>query len=94
MSEKDTGGGAFPQHVKITDPDTGYERWYSEGGMTLRDHFAIEALKGIGTWVPSYGEDGKPLGLKHADLCNPDSRRVRAAWAYAQADAMIEERSK
>lgn len=39
MSNIDNGGAAFPQ--------SGFERWAPEGGMSLRDYFAAKALAGM-----------------------------------------------
>lgn len=52
MSEKDTGGPAFPQSEIVTDARdwTGTvipPHVISSGGMTLRDWFAGQALAGI-----------------------------------------------
>ncbi len=38
MTDKQTGGPAFP-----VPPNT----WYDKQGMTLRDYFAAEAMKGM-----------------------------------------------
>ena len=54
-------------------------------GMTLRDHFAGQALASIGTWMPIHG--GGDLGTKRA-------MEARALWAYEQADAMLAARAK
>ena len=89
MSEKDTGGQAFP---------VGDLHW-EDGGMTLRDYFAAQALIGMGTWAPYRERDFAAPSL---DLSSPAVLADRAAWAYAQADAMLahrdpertEERSK
>ena len=65
---------------KIDDGGPAYPHGYSAQansmpGMSLRDHFAGQAMMG---WVASYGpEDGRP---------NPESC---AEIAYAVADAMI-----
>jgi hypothetical protein len=48
----------------------------------LRDTFAINALIGIGTWMPM-PDQGIPSLTTEASL------RARAEWAYRQADAMI-----
>lgn len=36
MSKKEKGGAAFPQ--------SGFDRWAPEGGMSLRDYFAAKAM--------------------------------------------------
>jgi photosystem II stability/assembly factor-like uncharacterized protein len=53
---------------------------FCEGGMSLRDYFAAQALVGMGNW-----SDGHSLGLKSA----ADNK---ASWAYRIADAMLEAR--
>lgn len=57
MSEQD-GGPAFPSMVtreEMDDSDRGYRTVREpEGGMSLRDYFAGQALAGVlasGTWV-------------------------------------------
>lgn len=77
------------------------------GGMTLRDYFAGQARIAMGDWTPdherpvmmtwregdtneSYSERCRAWGQESSRL----AREARAAWVYAEADAMIEERSK
>ena len=55
-------------------------------GMSLRDYFAAQALVAMGTWCPQMSDGGPVL---HASV-----HAARAAYAYAQADAMLAERSK
>ena len=50
-------------------------------GMTLRDLFAGQALVGVGTWMPASHLSG--------NLTLPTNLKLRAEWAYAQADAML-----
>lgn len=57
---------------------------YSERGMTKREYLAVQALVGIGTWVPD---------LSHRASADEILKR-KAQWAVAQADALIEELSK
>ena len=80
--KKNDGGPAFPiQNANFT------EAYGGAPGMTLRDYFAAHALIGIGNWVHTvYGE----TNVSPASI----SATRRAHWAYAQADAMLEERSK
>jgi hypothetical protein len=80
MSAAKDGGSAFPSG----------DGEYSGGpnhchGMTLRDWMAGQALAGLGTWCP--GSSSGPLipALIH---------ERKAAWAYAQADAMIKARGE
>ena len=54
-------------------------------GLTIRDHIAIEALVGIGTWMPT---------ASHAAVRDSDwALQLRAEWAYRQADAMLAARA-
>lgn len=68
--------------------------WLGDGqGMSLRDYFAIEALKGIGDWTPwPQGVSSLQQGDPRIDLRTVEAQRARAAWAYSQADAMLAER--
>ena len=85
MTDRDTGGPAYPACNEANMNDT--------MGMTLRDWLAGQALLGVGTWMPDYNTDGGRVDALKS-LCNPHMLRVRAEWAYAQADAMLKERSK
>ena len=81
MSERNDGGLAFPHDERAGDGT----HWHSHLGMSLRDYFAGQALAGMGTWWPN-----TPLGqILHEPQ---DIQRVRAEYAYAQADAMLEAR--
>lgn len=76
----DDGGPAFPVNSK--DVWNGIS---PAPGMTLRDYFASDAMKG---WLASFGEqDGHP-----ADKPIGASRCARLS--YALADAMLAERRK
>jgi hypothetical protein len=55
-----------------------YDDYAGEVGMTLRDYFAAMAMQGYLGW---------PKAPTH-------SEKLIAGWAYAQADAMLAERSK
>jgi len=51
MSDKDTGGSAFPSW-----DDNHYTEQRPRGGMTLRDYFAAKAMKGeIAAQSEEYG---------------------------------------
>ena len=76
MTAKD-GGAAFPFSPPVDDTGRSAVGYPSpELGMSLRDWFAGQALVGIGMWGPGAGSG-------RAD------QKVRAEWAYAQADAML-----
>jgi hypothetical protein len=65
---------------------------HAEGPIEdLRDHFAGQALAGMGTWVPGRRINGEMLESS-GSLLSPETREARAEWAYAQADAMLRER--
>ena len=82
MSEKETGGPAFPgtQYAGGIKP-TGHSE-----GMTIRDWFAGMALQGWITAQPTIKGVTLNAGDDHAALI--------ASAAYAWADAMLKERSK
>lgn len=68
------GGAAFPQ--------SGFDRWAPEGGMTLRDYFAAKII------VPLIGgSPGASFGSSH-----PETNLNYAKAAYSIADAMLEAR--
>jgi hypothetical protein len=76
MTIKD-GGYAFPQHGF----DTVAERFTSQGGMTLRDHFAGLAMAAIIAKIPfqEFPPDWTPY-------------EKTALGAYSYADAMLKAR--
>jgi hypothetical protein len=77
------GGSAFPQHGWSNDPAT-IERMKEQGGMSLRDWFAGQALIGLLS------------NTSLQDSREPDAVALGPAWfaeqAGIQADAMIDER--
>lgn len=75
MGSSKDGGAAFPQ--------SGYERWAPEGGMSLRDYFAAKAMQGILAGVLADGSSFDTDCAAHA-----------ADASYKVADAMIKERAK
>lgn len=91
MTQKNTGGPAFPGKVMepdIGDPDTGETLSFLEDdhpGMTLRDYFAGQALIKWSEMITLQvgNEDGNKTQMK-----------VVAEICYAFADAMIEARDK
>lgn len=74
----DLSGPAFPFNAA----DHGYE---PSAGMTLRDYFAAKTLVAMGTWAPVAPEE-----WSHRDVV----QKMRAEFAYEQADAMLAARSK
>lgn len=75
-SKIDNGGPAFARAAAETSICGNYD----QEGMSLRDYFAGQALTGMGTWAP----------LEQAEWSNRDMvQKMRAEWAYEQADAMI-----
>lgn len=78
MSDKDTGGPAFPHEYTEGGPDPA--RWYYPG-LSLRDYFAAKALS---VWVQAH-IDGRVDDLSKAAI-------ARASYRYA--DAMLAERAK
>lgn len=80
MSKSD-GGCAFPSHIVVSPQGDVYTsfQWGGEGGMTLRDAFAMEAM-------------GKITANDFA-LNNYIPSQI-ADWSYQMADAMLAERDK
>lgn len=52
--------------------------------IRLRDEFAMAALQSIGTWIP----------VGFSNLRADESLKVRAEWAYRQADYMMDAREQ
>ena len=77
MSDKETGGPAFP-HV-----DSGCGRF--EAGMTLRDYFATKAMQGL---MPMSQEDLEQYVPEHKGT----TFQLIATISYDMADAMMEAR--
>ena len=73
---KETGGPAFPHGVQIGEISK------LEGGLTIRDYFASQAMAGL---MSSYTSAiGTEEGLE----------RIMPVICYRMADAMINERNK
>ncbi len=70
------GGSVFPKFG---------EHEISEGGMSLRDWFASQALAGLAS-------DGQAISQIAREGADPAA--VTARTAYAMADAMLAEREK
>lgn len=63
--------------------------------MTLRDWFAGQCLAGLESgWTPMFDWNDVQDGRYGGDEWHAKARAMRAAYAYAQADAMLAERSK
>lgn len=86
MSERKTGGPAFPGFIEVYDTQTFPKmKRQDHPGMSLRDYFAGQALAGICTHIqPSIGPRMDTEKLYEA--C--------ATYAYGIANAMIAEREK
>ncbi len=80
MSDKETGGNAFPTGSWEYD-GPGNVLPYQEPGMTLRDYFAAKAMQEIisGMLIPENN------AIPEARVAN---------LAYLMADAMLKERNK
>lgn len=85
MTNKIDGGAAFPQSE--------YERWAPEGGITLRDYFAAGFASSQSTMTSA---DNAYMNTQYLD---PRSNgltvaQVIARNSYELADAMLEARNK
>lgn len=89
MSNKPDGGPAFPMRTYSQDQSTGISTMHeSIGGMTMRDYFASDAMKGMLSCQDFMNEICRTV---------PDKVSARAEisrLAYSQADAMLAERAK
>lgn len=85
---KPDGGPAFPEPVAISPMGDTYTAY---SNMTMRDWFAGQCLIAMGTWAPPFDWTQGEYG---SDDFHVKANEVRAAFAYAQADAMIAERAK
>jgi hypothetical protein len=84
MSDKDTGGPAFPQAF-----NPGASHAYAiDGGMTLRDYFAAKAMQSTILAAMTSSEV--------ADALNAEARKAEAIakMAFHFADALLAERAK
>lgn len=99
MSNKETGGSAFPILGLTQNQSTGETliHQFNEAGLTLRDYFAINADIGnvdelsmalgerlLSRQCPSFNDDAVGLLLWWAEY--------RAKLRYIEADAMLEAR--
>ncbi len=78
MSERDTGGPAFPTD---NEAQTGNNTWHYTG-MTLRDYFAAKAMAGM------LAAGDEPISIE------PNVYAREAGVAYAIADAMLKARQQ
>jgi hypothetical protein len=83
MTDRDTGGPAFPEMIAI-DVSGDVHRGFS--GMTMRDYFAGQAPKMPEQWWEDYRADHETGHGSYAAAI--------AEWNYHYADAMLKERSK
>ena len=77
LPAKDAGGSAFPN-------DGSWANGHPEGGLTIRDYFATQAMNGYLLGARSEGWA----------LPNDHQQEYMARNAYAMADAMLAERTK
>lgn len=78
------GGPAYPMHVPAHSGFGPHEH----PGMTLRDHFAGQAMQGMYSCQDFMNE------LVENSPTKTRCREIVSLWAYAQADAMLAEREK
>ena len=67
MTNKYTGGFAFPQHTMEPNPNGGEPRIIWQEGMTLRDYFAAKAMQGLYARVNWSCADVAERAYKQAD---------------------------
>jgi hypothetical protein len=84
MSDKDTGGAAFPMQHTVADANDPFFK-LGQKGMTLRDYFAAKAMQGILAYP---GDEIR--GSAHNNS-TPDEV---ALSAYRYADAMLHARGE
>jgi hypothetical protein len=85
VTEKENGGSAFPIPVAIGPTDDLYD---GQGGMSLRDWFAGQALSGI------FANPDISASAARLSVTTESFREDCARAAYASADAMLAERQK
>jgi len=79
----------FPQDVRNDDVGPGQTR---QGGLTLRDYFAAQAIQGFCSDLTAWEAVQQAFVAGHHKYDKPQA--ALAAQAYFIADAMIAERSK
>ena len=83
--DKDDGGPAFPRApFDFVDQGLAWSE-REQRGMSLRDWFAGRALAGMGGWCPEVA----PLSWSEETVW-----KLKAEWAYGQADAMLRARKE
>ena len=85
MSNKDTGGPAFPVHPDMA-AQLGCVPSSSDAGMTLRDYFAAKAMQGL------IASPRLPLPAAHGASDVTDV--MVADLSYKMADAMLKAREQ
>lgn len=97
MSERDTGGQAFP----ATPAMCGDGMIYPDPGMTLRDYIATHALAGMMAQSHAGPKDWTAMGhgwgedtLNSLNKYERSTAATMASFAYQIADAMLAERAK
>lgn len=90
MSEKDTGGPAFPVSTRPMEEEVGFGHQDSNstwqfGGMTLRDYFAAKAMQ---AWVST----SPKIGETQLQMNNEEHAKLICEHAYDWADVMLEAR--
>ena len=84
MTNKDTGGPAFPSKKKVYRAGYATDEYVPVDGMTLRDYFAAKAMQ-----IMWDAYDKGYCGLNNQDAPNVE---VIARASYSMADAMLEAR--
>ena len=84
MSNKETGGPAFPVHPDMA-AQLGCVPSSSDAGMSLRDYFAAQALTGAQIW-------DAVINGKNAQFSAGTEKLAEVA--YAVADAMLKARQQ
>lgn len=84
------GGPAFGAAIQVGEKLDDYACTSAVviSGMTLRDWFAGQAMKGL------VASGANSPGFNDQDAVWSKQHQYRAGWAYCQADAMLAERSK
>ena len=86
---KKDGGPAFPNTITSEPEGRLFPEGFGYGGMSLRDYFAGQMLNAIAS-----SDEGSAKVFEIAKYNSIPSSEAAAIMAYAQADAMLEERNK